>query len=244
MKNLEIKNPERHTSRLMEAMQRELRLDREPRHIECFDNSNTQGTHPVASCVVFRNGKPSKREYRHFNIKTVVGADDFASMREIITRRYSRMVEEGAELPDLIVVDGGKGQLSSAYSVLCELGLESKIPIVGLAKRLEEVYYPNDPMPYYLSRTGEPLKVMCHIRDEAHRFGITFHRNKRTGAMIHSRLEEIDGIGSKTIEQLFRHFKTLSKIKSTSVEQLAEIVGKSRAERIFNYFANENKREI
>ena len=244
MKNLEIKNPERHTSRLMEAMQRELRLDREPRHIECFDNSNTQGTHPVASCVVFRNGKPSKREYRHFNIKTVVGADDFASMREIITRRYSRMVEEGAELPDLIVVDGGKGQLSSAYSVLCELGLESKIPIVGLAKRLEEVYYPNDPMPYYLSRTGEPLKVMCHIRDEAHRFGITFHRNKRTGAMIHSRLEEIEGIGSKTIEQLFRHFKTLSKIKSASVEQLAEVIGKARAERIFNYFANENKGEI
>ena len=244
MKNLEIKNPERHTSRLMEAMQRELRLDREPRHIECFDNSNTQGTHPVASCVVFRNGKPSKREYRHFNIKTVVGADDFASMREIITRRYSRLVEEGAELPDLIVVDGGKGQLSSAYSVLCELGLESKIPIVGLAKRLEEVYYPNDPMPYYLSRTGEPLKVMCHIRDEAHRFGITFHRNKRTGAMIHSRLEEIDGIGSKTIEQLFRHFKTLSKIKSASVEQLAEIVGKARAERIFNHFVDENKREI
>ena len=244
MKNLEIKNPERHTSRLMEAMQRELRLDREPRHIECFDNSNTQGTHPVASCVVFRNGKPSKREYRHFNIKTVVGADDFASMREIITRRYSRLVEEGAELPDLIVVDGGKGQLSSAYSVLCELGLESKIPIVGLAKRLEEVYYPNDPMPYYLSRTGEPLKVMCHIRDEAHRFGITFHRNKRTGAMIHSRLEEIDGIGSKTIEQLFRHFKTLSKIKSASVEQLAEVIGKARAERIFNHFANENKGEI
>ena len=244
MKNLEIKNPERHTSRLMEAMQRELRLDREPRHIECFDNSNTQGTHPVASCVVFRNGKPSKREYRHFNIKTVVGADDFASMREIITRRYSRLVEEGADLPDLIVVDGGKGQLSSAYSVLCELGLESKIPIVGLAKRLEEVYYPNDPMPYYLSRTGEPLKVMCHIRDEAHRFGITFHRNKRTGAMIHSRLEEIDGIGSKTIEQLFRHFKTLSKIKSASVEQLAEVIGKARAERIFNHFANENKREI
>ena len=244
MKNLEIKNPERHTSRLMEAMQRELRLDREPRHIECFDNSNTQGTYPVASCVVFRNGKPSKREYRHFNIKTVVGADDFASMREIITRRYSRLVEEGAELPDLIVVDGGKGQLSSAYSVLCELGLESKIPIVGLAKRLEEVYYPNDPMPYYLSRTGEPLKVMCHIRDEAHRFGITFHRNKRTGAMIHSRLEEIDGIGSKTIEQLFRHFKTLSKIKSASVEQLAEVIGKARAERIFNHFVDENKGEI
>lgn len=240
MKNLEIKNPERHTERLMEAMQRELRLDRQPRHIECFDNSNTQGTNPVASCVVFRNGKPSKREYRHFNIKTVVGADDFASMREIITRRYTRLVEEGSELPDLIVVDGGKGQLSSAYAVLCELGLESKIPIVGLAKRLEEVYYPNDPMPYYLSRTGEPLKVMCHIRDEAHRFGITFHRNKRSNAMIHSTLENIEGIGNKSIEALFKHFKTLSKIKSATVEQLADIVGASRAEKIKNYFDNEN----
>ena len=240
MKNLEIKNPERHTERLMEAMQRELRLDRQPRHIECFDNSNTQGTNPVASCVVFRNGKPSKREYRHFNIKTVVGADDFASMREIITRRYTRLVEEGSELPDLIVVDGGKGQLSSAYAVLCELGLESKIPIVGLAKRLEEVYYPNDPMPYYLSRTGEPLKVMCHIRDEAHRFGITFHRNKRSNAMIHSTLENIEGIGNKSIEALFKHFKTLSKIKSATVEQLADIVGASRAEKIKNYFDYEN----
>ena len=236
MKNLEIKNPERHTDRIMEAMQRELRLEREPRHIECFDNSNTQGTNPVASCVVFRNGKPSKREYRHFNIKTVVGADDFASMREILTRRYTRLVEEGAELPDLIVVDGGKGQLSSAYAVLCELGLESKIPIVGLAKRLEEVYYPNDPMPYYLSRTGEPLKVMCHIRDEAHRFGITFHRSKRNNAMLHSTLEEIEGVGSKSVEMLFKHFKSLTKIKSATVESLAEVVGKTRAEKIYNHF--------
>ena len=205
MKNMEIKNPERHADRIMEAMQRELRLDRQPRHIECFDNSNTQGTNPVASCVVFRNGKPSKREYRHFNIKTVVGADDFASMREILTRRYTRLVEEGAELPDLIVVDGGKGQLSSAYAVLCELGLESRIPIVGLAKRLEEVYYPNDPMPYYLSRTGEPLKVMCHIRDES----------------------------------LFKHFKSLTKIKAATVEELAEVVGRVRAEKIYNHFHNE-----
>ena len=241
MKNLALKNPERHTDKLMEAMQRELRLDRQPRHIECFDNSNTQGTNPVASCVVFRNGKPSKKEYRHFNIKTVVGADDFASMREIISRRYTRLVEQGDELPDLIVVDGGKGQLSSAYAVLCELGLEDKIPIVGLAKRLEEVYYPNDPMPYYLSRTGEPLKVMCHIRDEAHRFGITFHRNKRSNAMIHSSLEEIDGVGSKTIEQLFRHFKTLSKIKAATADQLAEVVGRSRAERIINHFKSNEK---
>lgn len=241
LKNMAMKNPERHADQLMEAMQRELRLDRQPRHIECFDNSNTQGTNPVASCVVFRNGKPSKKEYRHFNIKTVVGADDFASMREIISRRYTRLVEQGEELPDLIVVDGGKGQLSSAYAVLCELGLGDKIPIVGLAKRLEEVYYPNDPLPYYLSRTGEPLKVMCHIRDEAHRFGITFHRNKRSNAMIHSSLEEIEGIGSKSIEQLFKHFKSLSKIKAATVEQLTEVVGRSRAERIFNHFKSNEK---
>ena len=239
MKNMEIKTPERHADRIMEAMQRELRLDRQPRHIECFDNSNTQGTNPVASCVVFRNGKPSKREYRHFNIKTVVGADDFASMREILTRRYTRLVEEGAELPDLIVVDGGKGQLSSAYAVLCELGLESRIPIVGLAKRLEEVYYPNDPMPYYLSRTGEPLKVMCHIRDEAHRFGITFHRSKRNNAMLRSTLEDIEGVGSKSVESLFKHFKSLTKIKAATVEELAEVVGKVRAEKIYNHFHNE-----
>ena len=239
MKNMEIKNPERHADRIMEAMQRELRLDRQPRHIECFDNSNTQGTNPVASCVVFRNGKPSKREYRHFNIKTVVGADDFASMREILTRRYTRLVEEGAELPDLIVVDGGKGQLSSAYAVLCELGLEGRIPIVGLAKRLEEVYYPNDPMPYYLSRTGEPLKVMCHIRDEAHRFGITFHRSKRNNAMLRSTLEDIEGVGSKSVESLFKHFKSLTKIKAATVDELAEVVGKVRAEKIYNHFHNE-----
>lgn len=239
MKNMEIKNPERHADRIMEAMQRELRLDRQPRHIECFDNSNTQGTNPVASCVVFRNGKPSKREYRHFNIKTVVGADDFASMREILTRRYTRLMEEGAALPDLIVVDGGKGQLSSAYAVLCELGLESRIPIVGLAKRLEEVYYPNDPMPYYLSRTGEPLKVMCHIRDEAHRFGITFHRSKRNNAMLRSSLEDIEGVGSKSVESLFKHFKSLTKIKAATVEELAEVVGRVRAEKIYNHFHNE-----
>ncbi|MBR7103089.1 MAG: excinuclease ABC subunit C, partial [Tidjanibacter sp.] len=180
LKNMEIKNPERHTDRLMAAMMRELHLDREPRHIECFDNSNNQGTYPVASCVVFRDGKPSRKEYRHFNIKTVVGPDDFASMREIVRRRYSRLMEEGKELPDLIIVDGGKGQLSSAYSVLQELGIEGQVPIVGLAKRIEEIFFPNDPEPYYLDRTGEPLKVVMHLRNEAHRFGITFHRNKRS----------------------------------------------------------------
>ena len=167
----------------MNAMKRELHLDRQPRHIECFDNSNLQGTNPVASCVVFRDGRPSKNEYRHFNIKTVVGADDFASMREIVRRRYSRLLEEGAELPDLIVVDGGKGQLSSAYSVLCELGIEKQVPIVGLAKRIEEIYFPFDPEPYYLDRTGEPLKVITHLRDEAHRSAL---RSTARSARRHS----------------------------------------------------------
>ena len=239
MKNLEIKNPERHTERLMNAMQRELHLDRQPRHIECFDNSNLQGTNPVASCVVFRDGKPSRKEYRHFNVKTVVGPDDFASMREIVYRRYSRLIEEKAELPDLIIVDGGKGQLSSAYEVLCALGIENQVPIVGLAKRIEEVFYPNDPMPYYLSRTGEPLKVVCHIRDEAHRFGITFHRQKRSKAFINSELEQIEGIGTKSLNALLRRFKTVANVRSASLEELAEVVGEARARKIIDYFAED-----
>ena len=241
MKNLEIKNPERHTERLMNAMQRELHLDHQPRHIECFDNSNLQGTNPVASCVVFRDGKPSRKEYRHFNVKTVVGADDFASMREIVYRRYSRLLEEGAELPDLIIVDGGKGQLSSAYEVLCALGIENRVPIVGLAKRIEEIFFPGDPMPYYLSRTGEPLKVVCHIRDEAHRFGITFHRQKRSKAFINSELEQIEGIGAKSLNALLKRFKTVSNVRSAKVEELAEVVGLKRAQSIVAYFATPNE---
>jgi excinuclease ABC subunit C len=239
MKNLEIKNPERHTERLMAAMQRELHLDRQPRHIECFDNSNLQGTNPVASCVVFRDGKPSRKEYRHFNIKTVEGPDDFASMREILHRRYSRLLSEGAELPDLIIVDGGKGQLSSAYAVLKELGIDGKVPIVGLAKRLEEVFYPGDPMPYYLSRTGEPLKVVCHIRDEAHRFGITFHRQKRNNALITSELDSISGIGEKSRNALLKHFKSVRKIKDAAFEELVAVVGNTRAQAIQKHFGKE-----
>lgn len=232
MKNLEIKNPERHTERLMNAMQKELHLKHQPRHIECFDNSNLQGTNPVASCVVFRDGKPSRREYRHFNIKSVEGIDDFASMREIVHRRYSRLIEEGANLPDLIIVDGGKGQLSSAYGVLRELGIAERVPIVGLAKRIEEVFYPNDPLPYYLSRTGEPLKVVCHIRDEAHRFGITFHRQKRSNNFIVSELDSIKGIGEKSRTALLRHFKSLSAIRQATIDELAAIVGTSKAQKI------------
>ncbi len=236
LKNMEIKNPERHTDRLMASMQRELNMEREPRHIECFDNSNLQGTNAVASCVVFRNGKPSKKEYRHFNIKTVVGADDFASMREIVMRRYSRVIAEGGELPDLIVVDGGKGQLSSAYDVLCALGIERKVTIVGLAKRIEEVFYPLDPIPYYLSRTGEPLKVICHLRDEAHRFGITFHRQKRSNNFIGSELDSIEGIGPKSISALLKHFKGVAKLKSATLEELSQIVGHAKAQKVRAYF--------
>lgn len=235
-KNMEIKNPERHTERLMEAMRKELHLDRQPRHIECFDNSNLQGTNPVASCVVFRNGKPSKKEYRHYNIKSVEGPDDFASMREIVRRRYSRLLEEGAELPDLIIVDGGKGQLSSAYAIIKELGIDNRVTIVGLAKRLEEVFYPNDPTPYYLNRMGEPLKVICHIRDEAHRFGITFHRHKRDKMFIDSELRHIEGIGEKSLTALLRRFKTVHAVREASIEQLTEVVGKHRAEAIVAYF--------
>ena len=237
LKNLEIKNPERHTERLMNAMQKELRLPRQPRHIECFDNSNLQGTNPVASCVVFRDGRPSRKEYRHFNITTVVGADDFASMREIVFRRYTRLMAEGQELPDLVIVDGGKGQLSNAYAVLCELGLEQQIPIVGLAKRLEEIYYPGDPMPYYLSRTGEPLKVVCHIRDEAHRFGITFHRQKRSNNFLKSELKEIPGIGPRTVETLLAHFRSVARIRSASDEELTKLIGAAKTRRLREHFA-------
>ena len=238
LKNLEIKNPERHTERLMEAMRKELHLKEQPRHIECFDNSNLQGSYPVASCVVFRDGKPSRKEYRHFNVKTVEGPDDFASMREIVYRRYSRLLEEGQELPDLIIVDGGKGQLSSAYEVLCALGIENRVPIVGLAKRIEEIFFPDDPEPYYLSRTGEPLKVVCHIRDEAHRFGITFHRQKRSKDFIHSELEQIEGIGTKSIQSLLSHFRTVEKVGAAHIEELAGIVGQAKARKIKQHFDN------
>lgn len=236
LKKAEIHNPERHTDRLMAAMKSELRMDREPRHIECFDNSNLQGTNPVAACVVFRDGKPSKKEYRHFNIKSVVGADDFASMREVVGRRYSRMVEEGQQLPDLIVVDGGKGQLSSAYRILCELGIENQVTLIGLAKRIEELFYPNDSLPYYLNRQGEPLKVICHLRDEAHRFGITFHRQKRSNSFIASELDSIKGLGAKSVEALLKEFKSIAKIRTASLEELSKIVGTSRAQKVRDHF--------
>lgn len=229
-------DPEASTNNLMKKMKEDLQLDVEPRHIECFDNSNIQGTNPVSSCVVFRNGKPFKKDYRLFNVKTVVGADDFATMREVVYRRYKRLCDEGKELPQLIVIDGGKGQLRCAAETLKELGLFDKIAVVGLAKRLEEIFYPDDPIPLYLDRSSPTLKVIQHLRDEAHRFGITFHRNKRSKGMIHSVLEDIPGIGDKTIEKLLTAYGSVNKISELSVSELKKVVNLDRAMKIYQFF--------
>ncbi|AIY12399.1 excinuclease ABC subunit UvrC [Cellulophaga baltica] len=233
---IKIMDPDRHTNRLMAQMKKDLRLSEEPRHIECFDNSNIQGTNPVAACVVFKNGKPSKKEYRHYNIKTVDGPDDFASMEEVVFRRYKRLLEEEEPLPQLIVIDGGKGQLSSALKSLDILGLRGKIAIVGIAKRLEEIYFPGDSIPLYLDKKSESLKIIQFLRNEAHRFGITFHRNKRSAGAISSELEAIEGIGGKTIEDLLKKFKSVKRVKEASLEQLAETVGMARAKKVYESF--------
>jgi excinuclease ABC subunit C len=230
------RNPEKRTERIMETMKKDLRLKECPVLIEGFDNSNIQGTNPVASCVVFRNGKPSKRDYRHFNIKTVVGANDFASMEEIIYRRYSRQLEEGNELPQLILIDGGKGQLGAAVNSLSRLGLMGKISVIGIAKRLEELYYPGDPVPLYLDKNSETLKVLQNVRNESHRFGITFHRDKRSKAFLVSELDSIKGIGDKTKESLFNELKTVEAMRETSLEVLEKIVGHAKAVLVFNHF--------
>ena len=238
LKNLEIRNPERHTERLMNALQEALHLDRPPRHIECFDNSNLQGAHPVASCVVFRDGKPSRKEYRHFNIKTVVGPDDYASMREVVYRRYSRLQAEGAELPDLVIADGGKGQMGVIHEVLEALGLD--IPIAGLAKddrhRTAELYCGYPPLLVGLRPTSPLFHFLTSIQDEVHRFAISFHRQKRSRAFIHSELEQIEGIGQKTIETLLHHFRTVEKVRTANPEELAGVVGPARAKKIREYF--------
>ncbi len=235
-KQVKITDPDRHVNRLMAQMKKDLRLHEEPRHIECFDNSNIQGTNPVAACVVFKNGKPSKKDYRHFNIKTVEGPDDFASMEEVVFRRYKRLLEEGEPLPQLIIIDGGKGQLSSALKSLDLLGLRGRIAIVGIAKRLEEIFYPGDSIPLYLDKKSETLKVVQYLRNEAHRFGITFHRNKRSNAAINSELESIPGVGEKTIEELLRSFKSVKRVKEASLEQLIGVVGAARAKKVYEYF--------
>jgi len=220
----------------MAQMQKDLRLSAEPRHIECFDNSNIQGSNPVAACVVFRNGKPSKKEYRHYNIKTVIGPDDFASMEEVVYRRYKRLLEEEVSLPQLIVIDGGKGQLSSALKSLDILELRGKIAIIGIAKRLEEIYFPEDPIPLYLDKKSESLKIIQQLRNEAHRFGITFHRNKRSKAAINSELEGIKGIGEKTAKELLKHFKSVKRIKEASLSSITEIIGAAKAKIVYETF--------
>ncbi|MBD0779477.1 excinuclease ABC subunit UvrC [Maribacter sp. ANRC-HE7] len=233
---IKIMDPERHTKRIMAQMKKDLRLSKEPRHIECFDNSNIQGSNPVAACVVFKNGKPSKKEYRHYNIKTVEGPDDFASMEEVVFRRYKRLLNEEQPLPQLIVIDGGKGQLSSSLKSLDLLGLRGKIAIVGIAKRLEEIYFPGDSVPLYLDKKSESLKILQQLRNEAHRFGITFHRNKRSKAAINSVLEGIDGVGEKTTRDLLKKFKSVKRIKEASLEDLSAVVGNAKANKIYKTF--------
>lgn len=236
LNHMSKKNPEQRTQKLLERMKADFRLSELPRHIECFDNSNIQGTNPVASCVVFKDGKPSKKDYRHFNIKTVEGPDDFASMKEVLTRRYSRLVSEGQPLPQLIVVDGGKGQLSSAVEALDDMGLRGTIAVVGIAKRLEEIYFPGDSVPLYVDKNSESLRVVQQLRDEAHRFGITHHRNRRSKSQLVSELDSIKGIGQKTKEALLVHFKSLKRIKESDLDELASVVGPSRASIIYNAF--------
>ena len=226
---MEKLNPEQRTTRTLTTMQRDLRLTALPRHVECFDNSNIGGKDAVASCVVFRNAKPSKKEYRHFIIKTVEGADDFASMREVITRRYSRLMQEGQELPQLLIVDGGKGQVTAAIEALDGIGLHGAIAVVGIAKRLNEVYFPGDSIPLYIDKNSETLHVIQRLRDESHRFAITFHRQQRSKGQLHSALDDIPGIGPKTRELLLKHFKSLKRIREATEPQLAAIIGPSKA---------------
>ena len=210
-----------------------------PEHIECFDNSNLQGSHPVAACVVFKNAKPSKKDYRHFNIKTVEGPDDFASMEEVVYRRYKRLLDEGKSLPELIIIDGGKGQLSSSLKSLDKLNLRGKITIVGVAKRLEEIYFPGDSLPIYINKRSESLKLIQHLRNEAHRFGITFHRNKRSKAAIKSKLTDIKGVGFRTAQQLLWKFKSVKRVREASLEELEDAVNKRAAKTVYDYFSKE-----
>ncbi|MCT8339209.1 excinuclease ABC subunit UvrC [Flavobacteriaceae bacterium TK19130] len=235
-KQAKIVDPDRHENRIMAQMKKDLRLSEEPRHIECFDNSNIQGTNPVAACVVFKNGKPSKKDYRKYNIKTVEGPDDFASMEEVVYRRYKRLLNEEQPLPQLIIIDGGKGQLSSALKSLERLELRGKIAIIGIAKRLEELFYPDDPVPLYLDKKSETLKIIQQLRNEAHRFGITFHRDKRSKQALNTALETIPGIGEKTVVQLLKHFKSTKRIEKASFDELANVIGASRAKKIITYF--------
>ena len=242
LKQIKITDPGRHEVRIMAQMKSDLRLSETPTHIECFDNSNIQGTHPVAACVVFKNGKPSKKEYRHFNIKSVKGPDDFASMTEVVYRRYKRLLDEKKPLPQLIIIDGGKGQLSASLKSLEALKLRGQIAIIGIAKRLEELYYPDDPIPLYLDKKSETLKIIQQLRNEAHRFGIEHHRNKRSKTALNSELESIVGIGQKTILELLKNFKSVQRVSFAKLDELEHVVGTSKASIIYNYYQN-NPRE-
>lgn len=237
-KQIKIIDPEKHTQRILVQIQKDLRLSKLPVHMECFDNSNIQGTNPVAACVVFKNAKPSKKDYRKFNIKTVEGPNDFASMEEVVYRRYKRMLDEGETLPQLIIVDGGKGQLSSGLQALEQLGLRGKVAIVGIAKRLEEIFYPGDKYPLYLDKKSESLKVIQHMRNEAHRFGITFHRDKRSKMALETELDDIPGIGEKTVVELLKNFRSVKRVKEATKQELVNVVGNSRAQKIIDYYAN------
>ena len=239
LKQIKIVDPDRHANRIMAQMKADLRLSEEPRHIECFDNSNIQGTNPVAACVVFKNGKPSKKDYRNFNIKTVEGPDDFASMEEVVYRRYKRLKEENQPLPQLIIIDGGKGQLSSALKSLDVLELRGKIAIIGIAKRLEELFYPDDPIPLYLDKKSETLKIIQQLRNEAHRFGIEHHRNRRSKGALTTELENIPGVGEQTIIDLMKQFKTVKRIANAKLDELEAVVGVSRANKVYNYYHKE-----
>ena len=240
LKKIQIVDPERHSKRIMNQMKNDLRLKNDPEHIECFDNSNIQGSNPVAACVVFRNGKPFKKEYRHYNIKTVEGPDDYASMEEVIYRRYKRMIDEKKKLPSLIIIDGGKGQLSSGVAALKKFHLDKKIIALGIAKRLEEIFYPSDPIPLYLDKRSETLKIIQHMRNEAHRFAITFHRNKRSGQALNSSLDSIIGIGEKTKITLLKKYKSIKKIKETPQESIIKLIGVAKAKKIIS-FLNSSK---
>jgi len=239
LKQIQIVDPERHTNRIMAQMQKDLRLTNEPRHIECFDNSNIQGTNPVAACVVFKDGKPSKKDYRHFNIKTVEGPNDFASMEEVVYRRYKRLLEENQPMPQLIIIDGGKGQLSSALKSIDDLGLRGKIAVIGIAKRLEELFYPGDSAPLYLDKKSETLKIIQQLRNEAHRFGITHHRDKRSKSALNSSVENIPGIGEKTMLTLIKHFKSVKRLKLATENEVSDIVGIAKAKKISEFYKKE-----
>ncbi|MCB9171135.1 MAG: excinuclease ABC subunit C [Flavobacteriales bacterium] len=230
-------DPEAATDRILEQLQQDLRLSELPRHIECFDNSNTQGTDPVSACVVFRDGRPSKKDYRHFNIRTVEGPDDFASMEEAVERRYSRMLTEARSLPQLIVIDGGKGQLSAAVKTLERLGLRGRVAVIGIAKKLEEIYFPDDPYPLHIDKRSSSLKLIQHMRNEAHRFGITHHRGKRNKRVVHSRLEEIPGIGPSTVKKLLERFGSVKGVETASMEELTGTIGAGKAAIVRNRLA-------